>query len=131
MAEWNFPELIKTAHGCVMPDVATHCIEDAGELIHYDVYLLDWNIRIEVPMPEVAVIGHVFVLHPEVDEHTDLAPFLRGYKVRAVEAIAYALVTFEQQPHAVRQHLEMRFGPMLETARKLGRDWWNGTQVKV
>lgn len=130
MRETSFPELVRTAHGCVLPDVATHCVEDAGDVIHYDVYLLDWNVRIEVPMPVSGVVAHLFVMDETLDEHVDLDPLIRRYKVRALEAVAHALCMFENQPIAVQQHLRSRFGPMLDRARRMGREWWRQTTVR-
>lgn len=118
-------DLIKEAHGCKEPDTATHFVEAIGDAeVIYDVYLLDWNVRITVPFAVSAVIQMICIdSDPE-----DIVTEVRTYKVRPIDAIAYALTTFETQPEPVKKHLRERFGPTLLRARKLGHEHWKGMQ---
>lgn len=118
----KFVDLVRDAHGCVLPDAATHCLGPVGDDVAYDVYLWDWEIRLLVLVPALAVVGLQMAANQPVDP--------RVYKVRPQDAIAHALAAFDVQPREVRTYLQGRFGPMLPKARELAARWWVRMDVR-
>lgn len=108
--------LIREAHGCAMPTVATHFVEDLGDDILYDVYLWDFGVKISVPF------RGVWIASMQELERVEFNP--KTYKVRAQDAVAYALMTYNTQPEPVREYLRGRFGPKLREARGMAHGYW-------
>ena len=123
----EYVKLLEEAHGCEMPEARSTWVGWPGRILEYDVRLPSWDVTICVPMPDLAVLMHLSVLHaafrPELPrEHAEF--YIDRYQVRACDALSFALVTFDEQESPVRTHLRQRFGPMLGVARDGAARWW-------
>ena len=118
---------LELAHGCAMPTVTSTYVGWEDRTLLYDVCLVDWQVTVRVPMPDLGVLIHLSLLHtsfaPELPrEHAEF--YIDRYQVRAMEALSFALADFDEQPADVQRHLVDRFGPMLDDARAAGAKYW-------
>lgn len=87
------------------------------EEIRYEVEFVDFDFRVVVPMPALAVFIHIDSQEAgfRPDLHKEHAEFyIDRYQLRAIDALAYALVSNEL--------------PQYEELRSEARDWWQSIE---
>lgn len=114
----QFWALIKQAHGLEEPAVGQLFVEEAGDRLVYDCWLIDFGIKVSVPFPKKLAQLHM------ASEERDHRQY-RTEKVKTVEIFIYALAKLEKLPQDVQQHMTRRFGKYLPEMQDYARKSWN------
>jgi hypothetical protein len=111
---WN---TVKEAYGCEAPSMGCLFIEEAGDRLVYDCWLIDHDIKVSVPFPKQVVRAW------EAAEGRDPNAY-RTVRVKTVEMFLYALAKLEKLPDNVKAHMQMRFGYVLNPCQEYARKAW-------
>ena len=97
-----------------------------GLTIDYEVTFSDPVLKFVVPMPPRAVDSHLILLE-KFDEFSSLDAIgkaIQGYQIRPVDALAYALHSFDKIPVTAQKSILDRLGDDFWPARKLAVPHW-------
>lgn len=97
-------------------------IEEAGDRLVYDCWLIDYDIKVSVPFPKRVVQLWA------ATEGRDPRDF-RTERVKTCEMFIYALAKLDRLPQDVQNHLTKRLGPYLKAAREYATSAWKNTET--
>lgn len=104
----------------------------SGERIYYTVCIPKWGIVLEVDMPQRAVLSHLACLHPmftpELHRETAEA-YIQNYQVRSVDALAFALMHYDDLNDANQKALCKGINTSLKNAKEWANGWWKHIEV--
>lgn len=120
-------EILARVDGMNLPRVRSTFVDWTNNIITYDVEVTDWQFTLRVPMPQLAVLLLLDLRYKNFspDLHREHAEaYIRDFQVRAQDAFAYALSSFNSQDKSIREYFEFRFGEHLSEAREQAHRWW-------
>lgn len=118
MTPIQFYNTIKDAYGCEIPAYGCLLVDEIGDRFFYDCWLIDWDIKICVPLPFNALIASLCFFNKQPEDYKTL-------KIQVATLFAYALAKFDKHPQDVQKHLRGRFGPLLPTMRQYAEERWH------
>jgi hypothetical protein len=118
----QFWRTVKEAYGFEEPAIGCLFIEEAGDRLVYECWLIDYGIKISVPYPKQVVRAWLATLGKDPNSY-------RTEKIRTVEVFIYALAKLEKLPDSVKAHLQERFGYVLKPCQEYARKTWTETET--
>lgn len=120
----RFHDLTREAFGGRLPDIGSHFQADEGDTIVFEVTLFDHALSWFVRMPALAVVAHLATIDDslQIADNEEWGKRERTYKVRVLDAIAYALVSEQHD-----QFFRARYGLYFNEATEAAYERWSQT----
>lgn len=116
----EFWDLTLQAFNYHRPDYGCMLVEEVGGRCCYEIWFIDYDVKISLPMPRDLVLMHQIMKKQELST--------KAWRANLADVLVYALAKFDLLPLPVRSFLTSRYGLYLQDVRIYAEEAWRETE---